>query len=95
LVVLNLDDPAGDELSGTSPMHHLDVIARFAPRMRLDVVLADTSLSRYGQALNEKVEAMGARLVLWDLAQDEAKNYHESEKLAPAFRHIFGAESVR
>lgn len=95
LVLLNLDDPAGDELSGTSPMHHLDVIARFAPRMRVDVVLADTSLSRYGQALDEKVEAMGARLVLWDLAQDEAKNYHESEKLAPAFRHIFDAESVR
>ena len=95
LVLLNLDDPAGDELSGTSPMHHLDVIARFAPRMRVDVVLADTSLSRYGQALNEKVEAMGARLVSWDLSQDSPKNYHESEKLAPAFRHIFDAESVR
>jgi len=95
LVLLNLDDPAGDELSGTSPMHHLDVIARFAPKMRLDVVLADTSLSRYGQALNEKVEAMGARLVMWDLAQIRAKNYHESEKLALAFRHIFDSESVR
>jgi hypothetical protein len=33
--------------------------------------------------------------VMWDLAQNRAKNYHESEKLAPAFRHIFDSESVR
>lgn len=95
MVLLNLDDPAGDELAGTSPMHHLDVIARYAPGMRLDVVLADSSLSRYGMALKEKAESMGARLEMWDLAQSEKKNYHDSEKLALAFQHIFDQESVR
>ena len=95
MVLLNLDDPAGDELAGTSPMHHLDVITRYAPGLRLDVVLADMSLSRYGKALNEKAESMGARLEMWDLAHQETRNYHDSEKLALAFRHIFEQESVR
>lgn len=95
LVLLNLDDPAGDELAGTSPMHHLDVIARYAPGMQIDLVLADTSLSRYGRALNQKVESMGARLEMWDLAHSEMRNYHDSEKLALAFQHIFHQKSVR
>lgn len=95
LVLLNLDDPVGDELAGTSPMHHLDVIARFAPELRLDVVLADSSVARYGSALGEKASEMGAKLVLWDLAHSERRNYHDSEKLALAFRHIFEQESVR
>ena len=95
LVLLNLDDPVGDELAGTSPMHHLDVIARFAPGLQFDVVLADSSLSRFGSDLEEKVKSMGASLQMWDLAQTNAKNYHDSEKLALAFRHIFNGESVR
>lgn len=95
IILLNLDDPAGDELAGTSPMHHLDVIARFAPELRIDVVLADSSLARYGSALNEKAATMGAKVVMWDLAHSVTRNYHDSEKLALAFRHIFDRESVR
>ena len=95
LVLLNLDDPAGDELAGTSPMHHLDVIERFAPELRFDVILGDRSLSRYGDALVERAKEMGGSLQMWDLAQSEAKNYHDSEKLSLAFRHIFDGERVR
>ncbi len=95
LVLLNLDDPAGDELAGTSPMHHLDVLKRFAPELKFDVILGDISLARYGNALVEKAEEMGGTLQMWDLAQSEARNYHDAEKLSLAFRHIFDGERVR
>lgn len=95
MVLLNLDDPQGDELAGTSPMHHLDVISRFAPGLGIDVVVADSSAARYGQALVDKVESMGATLQMWDLAQSTERNYHDSEKLTLAFRHILHPESVR
>lgn len=95
LVLLNLDDPAGDELAGTSPMHHLDVIKRFAPELKFDVILGDLSLARYGQALIDKAGELGATLQMWDLAQSGARNYHDSLKLSIAFRHIFDGERVR
>ena len=95
VVLLNLDDPAGDELAGTSPMHHLDVIAKYAPDLRFDVILGDLTLSRYGQALEEKASELGGSLQMWDLAHPVQRNYHDSEKLALAFRHIFDNERVR
>ena len=95
LVLLNLDDPAGDELAGTSPMHHLDVIKRFAPELKFDVVLGDISLARYGETLVDKAGEMGGTLQMWDLAQSTARNYHDGEKLSLAFRHIFDGERVR
>jgi uncharacterized cofD-like protein len=95
MVLLNLDDPAGDELAGRSPMHHLEVIARFAPELALDLVIADNSLSRYERELQQKADSMGARLLMWDLAHTETTNYHDSEKLTLAFRHIFDQERVR
>lgn len=95
VVLLNLDDPAGDELAGTSPMHHLDVIAKYAPDLRFDVILGDLTLARYGQALEEKASELGGSLQMWDLAHPLQRNYHDSEKLALAFRHIFGNERVR
>ena len=76
-------------------MHHLDVISRFAPGLGIDVVVADSSAARYGQALVDKVESMGATLQMWDLAQSTERNYHDSEKLTLAFRHILHPESVR
>lgn len=95
LIVLNLDDPHGDELSGTSPHHHLAVMQRFAPSLRFDIALADTSAARYGSALESKVREMGGRLVLADLTQKSDPHHHDWEKLASAFSHIFSTESVR
>lgn len=95
LIVLNLDDPYGDELSGTSPHHHLAVMQRFAPSLRVDIALADTSAARYGSALESKVREMGGRLVLADLTQKSDPHHHDWEKLASAFSHIFSTESVR
>lgn len=94
-IVLNLDDPYGDELSGTSPHHHLAVMQRFAPTLRFDIALADKSAERYGNALKSKVEEMGGRLVLADVTQKSDPHHHDWQKLASAFSHIFANESVR
>ncbi|MEY3382364.1 MAG: hypothetical protein RLZZ17_102 [Actinomycetota bacterium] len=95
VIVLNLDDPYGDELSGTSPHHHLAVMQRFAPTLRFDIALADKSAERYGSALKSKVEEMGGRLVLADVTQKSDPHHHDWQKLASAFSHIFANESVR
>lgn len=95
MLLLNLDDPYGDELSGTSPHHHLAVMQRFAPTLRIDLALADKSASRYGAALEKKVREMGGELFLADLTQESDPYHHDSQKLASAFRHIFADESVR
>jgi uncharacterized cofD-like protein len=95
VIVLNLDDPYGDELSGTSPHHHLAVMQRFAPTLRFDIALADKSAERYGNALKSKVEEMGGRLVLADVTQKSDPHHHDWQKLASAFSHIFANESVR
>lgn len=95
VIVLNLDDPYGDELSGTSPHHHLAVMQRFAPTLRFDIALADRSAERYGNALKSKVEEMGGRLVLADVTQKSDPHHHDWQKLASAFSHIFANESVR
>lgn len=95
VIVLNLDDPYGDELSGTSPHHHLAVMQRFAPTLRFDIALADKSAERYGNALKSKVEEMGGRLVLADVTQKSDPHHHDWQKLTSAFSHIFANESVR
>jgi uncharacterized cofD-like protein len=95
VIVLNLDDPYGDELSGTSPHHHLAVMQRFAPTLRFDIALADKSAERYSNALKSKVEEMGGRLVLADVTQKSDPHHHDWQKLASAFSHIFANESVR
>ncbi len=95
VILLNLDDPYGDELSGTSPHHHLAVMQRFAPSLRFDIALADTSATRYGKALESKVAEMGGRLLLADLTQKSDPHHHDWQKLASAFSHIFSNESVR
>lgn len=95
LILLNLLNPEGDELDHRSPTHHLEVLRRFAPELKVDRVLADQSAQRYRAKLDDLVGDMGGQLMIWDLADKESKIYHDSEKLAMAFSHIFTSESVR
>lgn len=95
LILLNLLNPEGDELDHRSPTHHLEVLRRFAPELKVDRVLVDQSAQKYRAKLDDLVGDMGGQLIIWDLADKESKIYHDSEKLAMAFSHIFASESVR
>jgi len=90
LVTLNLAPQPG-ETEGFSPRAHLEVLARHAPDLAVDVVLADqVAVSDTADELRDAADALGARLVLADLAL--APHRHDPLLLAGAFARIFEGE---
>ncbi|MBZ5736219.1 uridine diphosphate-N-acetylglucosamine-binding protein YvcK [Nocardioides sp. TRM66260-LWL] len=91
-VVLNLDEQAG-ETHGFGPADHLAVLAEHAPELRIDVVLADTvSVEGHEAELEQTVKALGARLVVADVALGDGTPRHDPHRLAAAFEHILAEE---
>ncbi len=89
VVALNLAPQPG-ETAGFAPHTHLDVLAVHAPALRIDVVLADRSAARSGSTKLEKAaEALGARLVLADVAMADGSPRHDPRRLAAAYAEIF------
>lgn len=91
IVLLNLDAHAnwpGEEYAGHAPEEHLGLIAHYAPHMRCDFVVADTSVVKDVPALMELVGQMGGELVLADLRIAPGSVHHDVEKLTSVFRHI-------
>jgi uncharacterized cofD-like protein len=89
LVALNLAPQPG-ETAGFSPHTHLEVLAAAAPTLRIDVVLADRGAARPGiTELEKAAEALGARLVLADVAAADGSPRHDPRLLAAAYAEIF------
>lgn len=83
-LVLNL---AGDtETAGLRPAHHLEVLAAHAPDLRLDVVLADTSMD--DGHLAAAAADLGARLIVADVARGRGIDQHDPGRLAGAFEDL-------
>jgi uncharacterized cofD-like protein len=92
LVALNLAPQPG-ETEGFSPHAHLEVLARHAPDLAIDVVLADRAAASGSVDELEKAAARcGARLVLADLAVADGSPRHDPLRLAGAFAQIFEKE---
>ncbi|NYI47449.1 putative cofD-like protein [Nocardioides aromaticivorans] len=90
VVVLNLDEQEG-ETPGFGPADHLRVLAEHAPDLHIHTVLADTgSVGGDLHELEEMVHALGARLVVDDVAADDGTPRHDPVKLAAAYSRIFG-----
>jgi len=95
IVVLNLEEQAG-ETPGFGPADHLAVLAEHAPDLAIHTVLADRrSLADVAPAelveLEETVAALGARLVVDDVAADDGAPRHDPARLAAAYARIFAA----
>jgi uncharacterized cofD-like protein len=90
LVVLNLAPQPG-ETDGFSPHRHLEVLASHAPRLTVDVVLADTkAVGPSNLAGLERVTGLlGARLVMADVAAADGTPCHDPKLLAEAYAQIF------
>jgi uncharacterized cofD-like protein len=89
-VVVNLVPQAG-ETDGFSAEKHLEVLAAHAPQLRLDAVLADAgSLTApvEGRRLEAAAKALGAELVVADLAVGDGSPRHDPVKLADAFAEV-------
>lgn len=92
LVTLNLAPQPG-ETEGFSPRAHLEVLARHAPDLAVDVVLADHASARAtADELNEAADLLGGRLVLADLAMAGRPDRHDPLLLAGALARIFEGE---
>jgi uncharacterized cofD-like protein len=92
LVALNLVPQPG-ETEGFSPHTHLEVLAEHAPKLTVDVVLADRKAAGGSAAELEKAAAMlGGRLVLTELAMRDGSPRHDPRRLAGAFAEIFEGE---
>jgi uncharacterized cofD-like protein len=83
-VVLNLAPQSG-ETDGFSPERHLEVLAAHAPSLRLDVVLADSATVLEHSRLAQAAGALGAELVVADLAVGDGTARHDPVKLARAY----------
>lgn len=88
VVVLNLAPQTG-ETDGYSPERHLEVLARHAPDLRIDVVLADERRVADPGALRASSAALGAELFVEDVASPDGTARHDPLRLASAYEQIF------
>jgi uncharacterized cofD-like protein len=88
LLVLNLRAQPG-ETDGFTPAEHLEVLARHAPDLELDVVLADSAGVTDRAALEAAAALLGAEVELAALARDDHPDQHDPDRLAAALRRLF------
>jgi uncharacterized cofD-like protein len=84
VVVLNLAPQPG-ETEGFSPEKHLEVLTEHAPDLGIDVVLADAGALSERDVLERATKAVGAELVVADLAVGDGSPRHDPVKLANAY----------
>jgi uncharacterized cofD-like protein len=87
VITLNLAAQAG-ETEGFSPDAHLEVLAVHAPRLRVDVVLADRNSVQDVEALRRTAGSLGAELVVADVAVGDGSPRHDPQRLAKAYAEI-------
>lgn len=88
IVVLNLGEQPG-ETHGFAPADHLAVLAEHAPDLAIHTVIADReSVGGDVEDLRALVAALGARLVLDDVALGDGTPRHSPAKLAAAYARV-------
>jgi len=88
ILTLNLE-PSG-ETAGFSAAKHIELLADHAPDLRLDFVLADSGFASDDPHLASRAHALGARLVVADLAARDGSPRHDPLRLASAYAEILG-----
>jgi uncharacterized cofD-like protein len=89
LLTLNVEHSG--ETAGFSAANHLETLADHAPRLRLDVVLADPGAVDDEAALRKAAARLGAHVVVAPVAKRRHPGHHDSLRLAAAYRDILGA----
>ncbi|MBW5253759.1 YvcK family protein, partial [Streptomyces sp. P01-B04] len=85
---LNLAPQPG-ETDGFSPQRHLEVLGRHAPKLALDVVLADEAAVPDRESLADAAKRLGAAVELAPVASPDGDPIHDPELLAAAYDRIF------
>ena len=87
-VTLNLGPQKG-ETEGFGAATYLEVLATHAPKLRVDVVLADPSAVDDHVRLTEAAAAVGAELVVRPVRDADGSPRHDAVRLATAYREVF------
>lgn len=81
-LILNLVEQAGETI-GLSPVDHLKVLQAHAPDLRIDVIIADESLT--DAQLERSAKRFGAELVVAAMACGSGSDQHDPQRLAEVF----------
>ena len=84
---MNLSPQKG-ETDGFRPETYLEVLREHAPKLGVDVVLADIGMVEDPFPLMSVVGELGGRLELADLSRGDGTPRHDSDKLAAAFERV-------
>lgn len=86
--ILTLNLAPADETHGYTASQHLELLAEHAPRLRLDVILADESFASDDKHLQSYAASLGAELVIADLAMRDGSARHDPLRLASVYAEI-------
>jgi uncharacterized cofD-like protein len=86
--LLTLNVVAAGETAGFSAAEQIETMADHAPRLRLDVVLADPGAVDDEGALRSAAARLGAEVVVAPLPNRDRPDQHDSLRLAAAYRDI-------
>jgi len=89
MVTLNLSTEGG-ETEGFTPEMHLEVLAAYAPDLRLDAVIADPRSVPDETLLRRVAADFGAELAVQEVAAGDGTPRHDPERLALAYADTFG-----
>jgi uncharacterized cofD-like protein len=91
ILILNLDSDMQNfeagEYAGHTPREHCEILARYAPEIHFDLVIADSRLSGR-EELQGYLKELGSGYFEADLRNEVMTIHHDAQKLASAFTHI-------
>lgn len=90
LKVLVLNVAPADETSGFSASRHIELLGEHAPDVRFDLVIADRRFVEPDTNVRAAAVAVGAELIVADVAADDGSATHDINRLAAAFTQIIG-----
>ncbi len=90
MVTLNLEPQTG-ETEGFAPETHLEVLAGYAPDLKLDVVVVDPGTVVNLAALQRCAGSLGADLVVAEVARGDGTPRHDPARLAAAYARVLGS----
>jgi uncharacterized cofD-like protein len=83
----NKDQVKAGEYAGYSPKEHCEILSRYAPDLRFDLVVADNHLAGR-QELKDYLQEQGTAYLEADLRDESMTIHHDGDKLASIFAHI-------
>ena len=89
ILILNLDsaDKSAGEYAGYSPSEHMRILQNYAPQLRFDLVILDSS-AEGAQELGTYLSTIGSELVVANLRSSDDPLHHDVKKLGALFAHI-------